>query len=633
MRSSLLAATWIILASATATADELAPFAPGLSEQVKVQYVFIGYEPYQIDTGAFLAELPKESRPVVRSRLWYGVTEELGIQYTYDHQVSFAPPAYQDAFFAALGALAQPAPLTDYQQLYNEQEKNVLEVTANHLIDAPAVEKWLIDHPPPNVDTRRNTIVFINWLGRADFKFHVYTKVGEPDPDTGYDFGLERQARKIIAWGGTSPDDEETGLGARGEHRVWFYDLSAGPESWTDNWNVDAPDLDGNGEVDYRMPPIWEYLTAGGFRDVSALPSDLGKVARYVGINLLFTPSPLYPPYITPLRQPATISLDVNTFEGWPGVDASVQYQKPGQIVQEIGKLHRVPYTQDQQDVAFEGSARECYLLWLTDQPCFPRRPYTPFASLFVYGALNLGQFLDGGGEYEALVNNYATSEELTAPLLGYADDNGIDGTQSFVFNFLSPSVVESGYGLTTTQIHEFGHHIGMSHPHDGYDSETAVDYAPEGPFYFAWSGDQVNSTMSYIDLNWDFSQFDRDNHNRFQAAAYLINARGIVKDIVGSQGSSYPSEHLVAAAQAFKLARKAMQNHDYVATFDQARLGYERVRAAADEAGVPVLPSQNGWVVLPEVPDPTAPPSLKAARRYSFEDRLDHTSHRARRN
>ena len=84
---------------------------------------------------------------------------------------------------------------------------------------------------------------FVNWCGRDDFKFHVYTKTDEPDPDTGYNFGIERDSRKMIAWGGTTPDDEESGLGSL--HRIWFYDLSAGPEGWTDNWNVDD---------DYRLP-------------------------------------------------------------------------------------------------------------------------------------------------------------------------------------------------------------------------------------------------------------------------------------------------------------------------------------------------------------------------------------------
>ena len=43
-----------------------------------------------------------------------------------------------------------------------------------------------------------------------------------PDPDTGYNFGEVRASRKMIAWGGTTS-------------RLWFYDLSAGPEVWTDN--------------------------------------------------------------------------------------------------------------------------------------------------------------------------------------------------------------------------------------------------------------------------------------------------------------------------------------------------------------------------------------------------------------
>ena len=170
---------------------------------------------------------------------------------------------------------------------YNDQQHNVLEVTANHHIDGPTVERWLALHPPAGVDTRQDTIFFVNWYGRPDFKFHVYTKTNEPDPDTGFNFGAEAESRKLIAWGGTTPDDEENGLGSL--RRVWFYDLSAGPESWTDNWNVDDADVDGDDIPDYRMPPIWEYAK-GGFRAPSALSGDLAKVARYVGINLLFTP-------------------------------------------------------------------------------------------------------------------------------------------------------------------------------------------------------------------------------------------------------------------------------------------------------------------------------------------------------
>ena len=93
------------------------------------------------------------------------------------------------------------------------------------------------------------------------------------------------------------------------------------------------------------------------------------------------------------------------------------------------------------------------------------------------------------------------------------------------MFSFVSPGIVEAGYGLTTTMIHEYGHHSSMSHPHDGYDPATGVDFEPTGDFFFAWLGDESNSMMSYIDVNWDFSQFDRDNSARHHAGGYALIA------------------------------------------------------------------------------------------------------------
>jgi hypothetical protein len=103
-------------------------------------------------------------------------------------------------------------------------------------------------------------------VGRTDFIDHVYTKFGEPDPDTGFDFGVNRDSRKIIAWGGTTADDEETGLGGRGERRAWFFALSAGPEAWGGSYEITSPDIDGDGEADYRIPAAWEYAATASVR-------------------------------------------------------------------------------------------------------------------------------------------------------------------------------------------------------------------------------------------------------------------------------------------------------------------------------------------------------------------------------
>jgi hypothetical protein len=169
-----------------------------------------------------------------------------------------------------------------------------------------------------------------------------------------------------------------------------------------------------------------------------------------------------------------------------------------------------------------------------------------------------------GGAElrvdYELPSFNYATTEDISAPLLGYADDNYRTGTQSFVFNFVSPGIVELGYGLTTTMIHEVGHHLAMSHPHDGYDSETGVDYDPTGPFYFAASGDQSNTMMSYIDLNWDFSQFDRDNMNRYMTAAFAENANRIAADVLADPDAGRAADELAGADQLLGASKVAFR-------------------------------------------------------------------------
>ncbi|GAA0462619.1 hypothetical protein Aca07nite_25640 [Actinoplanes capillaceus] len=549
---------------------------PRLAEKVPVNVVFVGYEPAQVAKSGFLAELAGEYEPVVRSRLWYGVTEKLGIKYRYDYRLTYTGKPYEDQFFQQLGKLAKPAPLTAYQQAYNDQANNVLDIANNHTIDAPSVEKWLAFHPPAGVDTRRNTVFFINWYGRSDFKHHVYTKTGEPDPDTGYDFGVQRESRKLIAWGGTTADDEETGLGAT--RRVWFHDLSAGPESWTSNFDVDNPDLDGDGVVDYRMPPTWEYAT-GGFRSPSALAGDLGKLTRYVALNLLFTTSPLYPVELPTTNPPRTLDLDNNTYEGWPGVDASAKYIKPKLLVDELSELRwRNRFSQDQQDLPYDARAEECYLGALTEEPCYPDTGYPAGANLYLYNTENLDRALDDQGrvDYEIPLFNYAVGEGVDTPGLGFADDNYVDGDQSYVFSFISPDVVASGYGLTTTQIHEVGHHLGMSHPHDGYDSATGVDYGPAGEFYFANAGDENNSMMSYIDVNWDFSQFDRDNSDRFLTAAYWEAANRLAATVPAGRGRTA----LKAADLLLGGASKAFASHDYRAAYALADKAYSTVAA-----------------------------------------------------
>ncbi|MDX1450102.1 MAG: hypothetical protein R3246_13690, partial [Acidimicrobiia bacterium] len=241
-----------------------------LSEEVPVNVVFAGFDEEEVSSAAFLEAMPQRYRPIIRSRSWYGHQEYVGIDHTFDYNLVFAGQEYEDALFTKLLELARPAQRTSLQHAYNESASGVLDIDSNVEIPATAVERWLATHPPDGIDTTQNTVFFINWFGRSDFRFHVYTKLGERDPASGIDHGLN-DALKTVAWGGTPADDPEDGLGFTA--RVWFYDLSAGPDQFTGSWDVDAD------REDYRIPPIWEY-GADGYRAKGTLTSDLARITR-----------------------------------------------------------------------------------------------------------------------------------------------------------------------------------------------------------------------------------------------------------------------------------------------------------------------------------------------------------------
>jgi hypothetical protein len=220
-----------------------------------------------------------------------------------------------------------------------------------------------------------------------------------------------------------------------------------------------------------------------------------------------------------------------------------------------------------------------------------------PDANLFLAGAFNQHRFLEGDGGYEAALLNFATPDAPTP--LGYADDNWVDGTQSGVFSFVSPGIVEAGYGLTTTMIHEYGHHSSMSHPHDGFDPESGIDYEPTGDFFFAWLGDESNSMMSYIDVNWDFSQFDRDNSARQRAGGYALIANRIAADVLRDRDRRKAEADLEAADRSLRRAQAALEAHDYIGTLSNAAAAYRSVRAGAAKAGVHVrVREPSTWTV-----------------------------------
>jgi hypothetical protein len=596
--------------------DEFAGLQPGEfvvhTQRVPIRIVLIGFEEGQVNETEILSILPTTYKPLVRNAQFYGLSgRDLGLEYEFEYQFTRKSQSFSTAFFRYLRRIGTPGPPTFFQQLYNDQNTNVLDVTGPVLyIDAPSVERWLDEHDSAghrndsddrdwrrfhseNDDDddngederrdrrleRRYTIYFVNWYGRSDFRFHVYTKTDDPDPDTGFNFGLLAQTA-INSWGGTSS-------------RSWFYDFSAGPEWNSTNYVVDVKDLNGDGIDDYRMPVIWEYAPTG-YRLPAALSQDMGFLARFVAINLIFTPSPYYDPLVTaPGRHGAKVT-DISLLEDDPlskGIDfIDPEFAKAKLRAFQPQYRWRAPLRSFDPIDAGAKRALDIFAGNLIEDDCWTEFG-NPFAQLFCYFNDSLEHYVPPypPRDYVAEVFAFNTTTQGLGQwfgLLGFADDNWTDGTQTFAFAFDSQAYRDAGFGFTATIVHEVGHHIGQSHPHDGYDAEFGIDYAPGGFFYFAWDGDESDSVMSYIALSNNFSQFDRDNSYRWETAGYLNWSNALAAAILASPDASEVEDELHEADREAHHALQAFRRWQYFSAVKSARRAYTILSRAAEEIG-----------------------------------------------
>ncbi len=574
------------------------------TQAIPINIVFIGYSAADIDQAALSAWLPATYSPLVRYPQFYGLPgRDMGLQYNFSYRYIYKNAAFSNQFFGYMKKIGVQKNRTFYQSEYNNQVNNIRNVTNPVLqVDAVSVENWL--SAKLALPARSYTIVFVNWYSRPDFQFHVYTKMDEPDPDTLYNFGALRSSRKTIAWGGA-------------KSRLWFFDLSAGPDAWTGNYNVDDADLDGDAVPDYRMPPIWEYA-AGGYRPLASLSSDLGMVARFVGIDLLFTTSPLYDPLASAPGYGGRKIAHINMMDDDPA-SIGAAYINTSLILARnkdfepyynwsVNMTNVTPIDAGAQNAfrIFNGlsGAADCWNAY-----------FTPFAELFCYFDANRPSYLPSylPNDYVAGFHAFNTTDANMGwnnGLLGFADDNWVDGTPSYVFQFDTPGYRAMGYGFTSTTIHEGGHHFGMSHPHDGYDSEFGMDFGSSGPLYFGWAGDESNSVMQYISMTTKFSRFDKDNVYRWETAGYLNWSNNLLDDILAHPGYASVSAYVVQAEANAAASLTAFNAWNYPASALYAKKAYWAMARAATILGIPTPDTMQADLgdINPNVPHEADP-------------------------
>ena len=129
----------------------------------------------------------------------------------------------------------------------------------------------------------------------------------------------------------------------------------------------------------------------------------------------------------------------------------------PGLFLQEERELpsgFNSTLTADYEDIKFDGDWNRCYKQFVQDKVCYnDLHPgydaFGGFVNIFLVSSRHHEEFLDGTPAYEAGLVNWSIGQKPKSPgLLGFADDNWLDGTQSGVFSFVYPDAVAAGYGL-----------------------------------------------------------------------------------------------------------------------------------------------------------------------------------------
>jgi hypothetical protein len=235
------------------------------------------------------------------------------------------------------------------------------------------------------------------------------------------------------------------------------------------------------------------------------------------------------------------------------------------------------------------------------------RDPWAPYSGatmdLIYYFDDHKYLYLERDRDYELPVYSLALSDptpDQGYPFIGFAPAMNADmPVPHAAFNLFWPdALTESGRGQTLTVVHEVGHHLGLSHPHDGFDAEWGFGYVANDQFYFAWLGGESNSVMSYFNLqDGDFSQFDLDNMNRWMTYEHLALANHLAGRILESPRASKVHDLLLEADRHAGLALASFHAMQYEQAVRHAAAASAELVTAAETIDVVTDPGSSPGV------------------------------------
>ena len=476
-----------------------------------------------------------------------------GVVYNITYSFTFASSAFKARLESYLQSIQQVENVQNPFFYYHTLEPNGYVSTTNYytvpsvFYDANKVENWLYSNqqdvggfPPDAWTLMLFNLPELPSYGFKDYHdFLINQRVAYPNGTAHYYRIVDRDTDLGYQWRTLGP--YMTGWG--GVHRFWFNDLSAGPSFWT--WPEDLPLQialqDNKIDLNTRYGKTWftEYLADYLFQ------------ATWNFVTPFFEYDPLYS---------QNYSFHIHVFDNRTftekqrvNIKSTVDPDKVKHAFQDL-----LPYSNVGVSLTFEDLSNHPGLQHVVDS----NYKYTDSFTFGVSGQPLRYGIVDARPVYQYIRDNLQDFEanvqrdrsEFTVPVFAFAFSNDTLFTFTYKWliaqqesdvkallgvalgdvalvsvsqqefargDYVTPPEPGKGEGFTEVIIHESGHMLGLSHPHN---------FGPVGDF--------IETVMGYYTYDYVFGQSDKDALRRAHVDQIYIEVQFMLQRL-GAAGSA----------------------------------------------------------------------------------------------